>query len=120
MLVELGVPVHTIALVFAQAPPGKGEEFGEASPIALVVIVPLLYLAGQVLAARDARRFVIGLGTATVAWFVIWYPNLAALPLPSTVVNAYQGFLPTYLYAFQFPVNTAARPPAPSPSRPAG
>ncbi len=82
-------------------------------PIALVVIVPLLYLAGQVLAARDARRFVVGLGTAVVAWFVIWYPNLAALPLPSTVVNAYQGFLPTYLYAFQFPVNTAARPPAP-------
>ena len=82
-------------------------------PIALVVIVPLLYLAGQVLAARDARRFVVGLGTAAVAWFVIWYPNLAALPLPSTVVNAYQGFLPTYLYAFQFPVNTAARPPAP-------
>jgi len=25
-------------------------------------------------------------------------------------VNAYQGVLPTYLYAFQFPVNTAARP----------
>jgi type IV secretory pathway VirB3-like protein len=82
-------------------------------PIALVVIVPLLYLAGQVLAARDARRFVVGLGAAAAAWFVIWYPNLAALPLPSTVVNAYQGFLPTYLYAFQFPVNTAARPPAP-------
>ncbi len=82
-------------------------------PIALVVIVPLLYLAGQVLAARDARRFVVGLGVATAAWFVVWYPNLSALPLPSTVVNAYQGFLPTYLYAFQFPVNTAARPPAP-------
>jgi hypothetical protein len=47
------------------------------------------------------------------AWFVLWYPNLSALPLPSTVVNAFQGLLPTYLYAFQFPVNTAARPATP-------
>jgi hypothetical protein len=82
-------------------------------PIALLVMLPLLYLAGQVLAARDARRFVVGLGVAVVAWFVVWYPNLSALPVPSTVVNAYQGFLPTYLYAFQFPVNTATRPAAP-------
>jgi hypothetical protein len=82
-------------------------------PIALVVMLPLLYLAGQVLAARDARRFVVGIGVAVVAWFVVWYPNISALPLPSTVVNAYQGFLPTYLYAFQFPVNTAARPAMP-------
>ena len=82
-------------------------------PVALLVLLPLLYLAGQVLAARDARRFVVGIGAAVVAWFVVWYPNLSALPLPSTVVNAYQGFLPTYLYAFQFPVNTATRPAAP-------
>ncbi len=82
-------------------------------PIALVVLLPLLYLAGQALAARDARRFVIGLGVAVAAWFVLWYPNLSALPLPSAVVNAYQGFLPTYLYAFQFPVNTTPRPDAP-------
>jgi hypothetical protein len=82
-------------------------------PIALIVLLPLLYLAGQALAARDARRLVIGLGVAVAAWFVVWYPNLAALPLPSTVVNAYQGFLPTYLYAFQFPVNTTPRPDTP-------
>jgi hypothetical protein len=82
-------------------------------PVALLVLLPLLYLAGQVLSARDARRFVIGIGAAVTAWFVLWYPNLSALPLPSTVVNAYQGFLPTYLYAFQFPVNTAARPATP-------
>jgi hypothetical protein len=79
-------------------------------PIALLALLPLAYLAAQVLAARDARRFVVGLGVAAVAWFVIWYPNISALPLPSTVVNAYQGVIPTYLYAFQFPVNTAARP----------
>jgi hypothetical protein len=79
-------------------------------PIALLALVPLAYLGGQVLAARDARRFVAGLGVAAAGWFVVWYPNLSALPLPSTVVNAYQGVLPTYLYAFQFPVNTAVRP----------
>ena len=37
------------------------------------------------------------------------YPNIAALPLPSMIVNAYQGILPTYLYAFQFPVSTVDR-----------
>ena len=47
MLVDLGAgPVgQTVALVLAQdpaPPPGKGEEFGKASPIGLVVIVLLL------------------------------------------------------------------------------
>ncbi|MEO6206670.1 MAG: hypothetical protein ABIP77_01790, partial [Candidatus Limnocylindrales bacterium] len=78
-------------------------------PIALVVALPLVYFAAQVLAARDARRFVTGLVGAVVAWFVVLYPNISALPLPSSVVNAYQGILPTYLYAFQFPVSTTER-----------
>ena len=73
-------------------------------PIALVVGIPLGYLALQVMASRDARRFVVGFGVAVVAWFVILYPNISALPLPAAVVAAYQGILPTYLYAFQFPV----------------
>ena len=58
------------------------------------------------MASRDARRFVVGFVVAVVAWFVILYPNISALPLPSAVVAAYQGILPTYLYAFQFPVST--------------
>jgi hypothetical protein len=78
-------------------------------PIALVVALPLAYLAAQVVSARDARRYVVGLVTAAVGWFVVFYPNIAALPLPSTIVNAYQGLLPTYLYAFQFPVSQATR-----------
>jgi hypothetical protein len=40
---------------------------------------------------------------------VILYPNISALPLPSQLVNAYQGILPTYLYAFQFPVSQIDR-----------
>jgi len=77
--------------------------------IALVVAVPLGLIAIQVLTARDARRFVGGLIAAAAAWFVILYPNISALPLPSAVVAAYQGILPTYLYAFQFPVSTLDR-----------
>ena len=40
---------------------------------------------------------------------MILYPNISALPLPAAIVNAYQGLLPTYLYAFQFAVNTVDR-----------
>ena len=78
-------------------------------PIALVIGLPLAYFGAQVAVARDARRFVTGLVVAIATWFVVVYPNIAALPLPSAVANAYQGLLPTYLYAFQFPVSTADR-----------
>ena len=78
-------------------------------PIALLVAIPLGYLAVQVLAARDARRFVGGVVIAIVVTFIVFYPNFSALPLPSSMVNAYQGLLPTYLYDFQFPVSTVSR-----------
>jgi uncharacterized membrane-anchored protein len=78
-------------------------------PIALIVLLPLGYLAMQIVGSRDARRFVIGFVVAVVSWFAILYPNISALPLPSAVVAAYQGILPTYLYAFQFPVSTVDR-----------
>jgi hypothetical protein len=73
--------------------------------IALGLLIPLGLVAWVVLTARDAggcRRAVY----AGVMWFVIWYPNLSGLALPAAFVNAYQGFLPAYLYPFQFPVNT--------------
>jgi Gpi18-like mannosyltransferase len=78
-------------------------------PIAVVIALPLAYLALQVIGATDPRRFAAGIVVVAVGWFAILYPNIAALPLPATIVNAYQGILPTYLYAFQFPVNTIAR-----------
>jgi hypothetical protein len=74
--------------------------------IALGLLVPLGLVAWVVLTARDARRFVAGAVYAGVMWFVIWYPNLSGLVLPAAFVNAYQGLLPTYLYPFQFAVNT--------------
>ncbi len=78
-------------------------------PIAALAAIPLGYLAVQVLQARDARRFVVGIGMAAVITFLVFYPNISALPLPSSMVNAYQGLLPTYLYDFQFPVTTQSR-----------
>ena len=79
-------------------------------PIALIVAIPLgVPRPSRSSSSRDPRRFVVGLGVAVVGWFAILYPNISALPLPSAVVNAYQGILPTYLYAFQFPVSTVTR-----------
>jgi hypothetical protein len=77
--------------------------------IALLLALPLLLVASQVVTARDARRFVVGLVSAAAIYFVVLYPNISALPLPSALVNAYQGLVPTYLYAFQFSVNTVER-----------
>ena len=77
-------------------------------PVALIVGIVALLIAVFVATARDARRFVIGAVVAVVAWFVIEYPNISALPLPTSIANVYQGVLPTYLYWFQFPVNNVA------------
>ena len=77
--------------------------------IALIVASPWASSRSRSLTARDARRFVTGLLAVTAAWFVILYPNISALAMPSTIVNAYQGLLPTYLYAFQFSVDTIDR-----------
>ena len=77
-------------------------------PIALLVALPLALSRGGGHRITRRRRFAVGLGHGGLAWFAVWYPNFSALPLPSAVVNAYQGVLPTYLYAFQFPVSTVA------------
>ena len=77
-------------------------------PVAIVLGLPALAIAAFVATARDARRFVVGAVVAIVGWFVVVYPNFSALPLPTAIANVYQGVLPTYLYAFQFPVNNVA------------
>jgi hypothetical protein len=77
-------------------------------PLAILGAVLLAILAVFVATARDARRFVVGMVTAVIGWFLIVYPNISALPLPSVIANAYQGILPTYVYPFQFPSNRAA------------
>jgi hypothetical protein len=81
--------------------------------LALLLAIPLGAVAWITLTARDARRFAAGILIAAIAWTIVLYPNIAALPLPTTVYNAYQGILPTYLYPFQFAVDTEAAVIAP-------
>ena len=77
-------------------------------PIVVVLGIPAVLIAAWVATARDARRFVMGTLVAIVGWFIVVYPNFSALPLPTAIANVYQGVLPSYLYAFQFPVNNVA------------
>ena len=48
----------------------------------MIAAIPLALVAIQIVTARDARRFAAGFVIAAAAWFVILYPNIAALPLP--------------------------------------
>jgi len=110
------VPIAAVAVVAAILIEAASLVLGDGALISIkgmstqpVAVVALLILAGIawfVVTARDARRFVMGAIVAIIGEFIAFYPNIAALPMPSTIFNAYQGFLPTYLYPFQFPVNT--------------
>jgi len=99
-----------IGIAIADRVAGQGVVFEvrgfQSTYLALLLAIPLTLIAFFILMARDARRFVAGGIFAAVLAFIVIYPNISALPLPSTIVNAYQGLLPTYLYPFQFPVNT--------------
>ena len=111
--VAITAMVGVAMMIFATKLPGDTPLFTYngivPELIALVVAVPLGIVALQVLTARDARRWVAGYVAAAAAWFVVLYPNISALQMPSTLVNFYQGILPTYLYAFQFTVNQKDR-----------
>ncbi len=80
---------------------------GSSGPLVVAALVGLLLCgpAWLVLRARDPRRFAAGVLVMAALWFVVWYPNIAALPLPASFVNMYQGLLPTWIYDFQFTVN---------------
>jgi hypothetical protein len=111
MGIGAGVALVALLLVARLVPevPALSGTAISVEPIAFIVGLPLLALAGVVTTARDARRFVVGMLAAFVGVFVIFYPNISGLPLPAAVFNAYQGFLPTYLYPFQFPVSIVDR-----------
>jgi Dolichyl-phosphate-mannose-protein mannosyltransferase/C-terminal four TMM region of protein-O-mannosyltransferase len=82
---------------------------GSAGPyvFALVLLVPLSAVAYLVVLARDPRRFAIGILGAFALWFLVFYPDIAALPIPTGLKNLFQVLpLPTYAYDFQFAVNT--------------
>ena len=109
--------VTTVAFIavsaFLQDSEGVELKGIPVEPLAVVILLALSPVAAYVATARDSRRFVVGALGAMAFWFVLWYPNIAALPLPEAVHNAYQGFLPTYLYPFQFWVMETDRPAPP-------
>jgi 4-amino-4-deoxy-L-arabinose transferase-like glycosyltransferase len=74
--------------------------------LSLLLLAILGPLAWVVLRAASPRRFVVGLVLAAGSVFALFYPNISGLPLPNAIYNWYQGLLPTWLYPFQFPVNT--------------
>jgi hypothetical protein len=103
-------------VVSAAVPDGDGFRIADipVEPVALFVTLAMSPVAAYIATARDARRFVVGALGAMAFWFVLWYPNISGLRLPAAIHNAYQGFLPTYLYPFQFWVlqgNRASPPP---------
>ncbi len=96
VLAWLALPVTPLA-VYPNVP-------GEILALGLLVVLgPLAYI---VWGATSPRRFVVGLVLVAASVFVLFYPNLSGLPLPTGLYNWYQGLLPTWLYPFQFPVNT--------------
>ncbi|MEO6207456.1 MAG: hypothetical protein ABIP77_05835, partial [Candidatus Limnocylindrales bacterium] len=111
-LIQLGLTAFFAAVAIGFVGQMAGEQVVfqvlgfQSTYLALLIGIPLFLIALFALTARDSRRFVAGTLFAIVIAFIVIYPNISALPLPSTVVNAYQGLLPTYLYPFQFPVNT--------------
>jgi hypothetical protein len=97
-----------VAIVGAFLPGVRGFQLPlDATLIALFALVLLSIPAWYVLRARDARRFVVGALVAAVAWFVLWYPNISGLPVPTPLSQLHVvGIpLPTYIYDFQFGVN---------------
>ncbi len=69
----------------------------------LLVLGPIAWVAWT---ARSPRRFAVGIVVAATVVFVAFYPNWSGMPLPNGIFNWYQGLLPTWLYPFQFAVNT--------------
>ena len=79
--------------------------FGTPGPlVGAVALVPAIVAAWSILGARDPRRIFAATIGSIAAVSLVWYPNWAALPLPTGLHNWYQGVLPTWTWPFQFGV----------------
>jgi len=113
--VGLTVVSTTAALALAQTRftelPLISAPIGDLAPMvaAAAILPPLAFAAWLALGARDPRRFIVGVVGAMGLWFVLFYPDIGALPVPTGLARLFQTLpLPTYNYDFQFSVNTAA------------
>jgi Gpi18-like mannosyltransferase len=113
--VGLTVVATTVALALVQTrfteTPIVSAPIGDLAPTvaAAAILLPLAFAAWLALGARDPRRLAVGVVGAMGLWFVLFYPDIGALPLPTGLSRLFQTLpLPTYNYDFQFAVNTAA------------
>jgi hypothetical protein len=74
---------------------------------AILLAIPLGVVAWLAFSAVSPRRWAMGVVVAAGLLFVLFWPNWSGLPLPDPIFNWYQLILPTWQYAFQFPVNMA-------------
>ena len=95
VVVGAGIPGNTVFTMNVQA-----------ELPALAALGLLLVPAYFVLRAADPKRFVIGAVGAAFVWFVLFYPNIASLPVPTPLSQVHLGLLPTWNWGFQFAVNT--------------
>ena len=72
---------------------------------AFIALLLLCVPAYFVLHGRDPKRYVVGVLIAATVWFVAFYPNIAALPVPTPLSQIHLGLLPTWNWGFQFGVN---------------
>jgi hypothetical protein len=96
-----------LALVAVVAP----HETGFIPALAALVISGLL--ASFVLAVREPRRLAAGILAAAGVAALVFYPFVASIAMPETLLDLWRKFLPTYDYFFQFASDTAASPPGP-------
>jgi hypothetical protein len=101
VLLWVGASVPPSPLIDAQLP---------SDPVAVMMLLLLGAVAVGALSMRSSRHFVTAVCVAAAIMFVVLYPNLSALPMPANIVSAYNGFLPTWLYGFQFSVNQQQSP----------
>ncbi len=108
--VTTGVAVAIVQTRFPETPLITAP-IGDVGPYlgAILLGIPLAVVGWIVLGARDPRRFVIGAFGAMAIWFVVFQPDIAALPVPTGIARLFQTLpLSTYNYDFQFAVNTAS------------
>jgi hypothetical protein len=107
--VTTGLAVAIVQTRFPETPLVSAP-IGDLGPYvgAVLLGLPLAIAGWLVLGARDPRRFVVGAIGAMAIWFVVFQPDIAALPVPTGIARLFQTLpLPTYNYDFQFAVNTA-------------
>jgi Gpi18-like mannosyltransferase len=102
-LALLGVTIVILGAGLPGTPVFQAKVLAEEP--ALIALLLLAVPAYFVLRALDPRRFVIGVLVAAVVWFVVFYPNIANLPVPTPLSQIHLGLLPTWNWGFQFGVN---------------